>query len=286
MKDPRVPLKNPLVAAVLAFLIPGAGHWYQGRRFKATIFSVCILSLFVWGMILGNGQPVYSQQVQKTSHESAQLSQTVPPLKFSFGYAAQVLVGLPALPSLVQEMRFRKDQSPTDFLEADLNSDFSGMIREGNGTASAVRGQLALSPVSPEGSQTITGTLSAADESGNEIEYGLGGTISIGRRVFGSPRRELRCAIVSKNGNETHAELLGTVERPFHNWFQAPRDSFELDRLHGDLSRLFDIASMFTWIAGLLNLLAIWDAAEGPAYAYGDENTGENSDGENSESKK
>ena len=28
---------------------------------------------------------------------------------------------------------------------------------------------------------------------------------------------------------------------------------------------------MFTWIAGLLNLMAIWDAYDGPAYGYGDE---------------
>jgi hypothetical protein len=31
------------------------------------------------------------------------------------------------------------------------------------------------------------------------------------------------------------------------------------------------MALVFTWVAGLLNLLAIWDAADGPAYAYGDE---------------
>ena len=55
------------------------------------------------------------------------------------------------------------------------------------------------------------------------------------------------------------------------NWFQAPRDTLELDRLTGELSQNFDIGSVFTWIAGLLNLMAIWDAAEGPAYGYGDE---------------
>ena len=31
------------------------------------------------------------------------------------------------------------------------------------------------------------------------------------------------------------------------------------------------MASVFTWIAGLLNLLVIWDAVDGPAYGYGDE---------------
>ena len=35
MSDPRINLKNRHWAAVLAFLIPGAGHAYQGRYFFA-----------------------------------------------------------------------------------------------------------------------------------------------------------------------------------------------------------------------------------------------------------
>lgn len=271
MRDPRVPLKNPVVAGILAFLCPGAGHWYQGRRFKATIFSVCILTMFVWGMVLGNWQPVYSQLVQRNGTESAQLMETVPPMKFSFGYGAQVLVGLPALPSLIQEMRFRNDQTPVRALGSDLTSEFSGVVKERGGNATFVSGTVSLSPVNPEGSRTVTGTLQGVDREGTQINYELGGLIQLGRAVFGSPRREIRCDVVARNGIEIRGELLGSVERPMINWFQAPRDTYELDRLHGELSRKFDIASMFTWIAGLLNLLAIWDAADGPAYAYGDE---------------
>jgi hypothetical protein len=271
MRDPRVPLKNPVVAGILAFLIPGAGHWYQGRRFKATIFSVCILTMFIWGMVLGNWQPVYSQLVQRNGTESAQLTETVPPMKFSFGYGAQVLVGLPALPSLIQEMRFRNDQTPVRSLSSDLSSEFVGVVKERGGNATFVTGTASLSPVNPEGSRTVTGTLNGVDREGTEINYELGGLIQLGRPVFGSPRREIRCDVIARNGIEIRGELLGSVERPMINWFQAPRDTHELDRLHGELSRRFDIASMFTWIAGLLNLLAIWDAADGPAYAYGDE---------------
>ena len=35
------------------------------------------------------------------------------------------------------------------------------------------------------------------------------------------------------------------------------------------------MAMVFTWIAGLLNILAIWDAVEGPAFGYGDEHKNE-----------
>ncbi len=276
MRDTRVQLKNPIIAAVLAFLIPGAGHWYQGRRFKATIYSVCILTLFVWGMILGNWQPVYSQLVQRTRAESAQMEKATPPTRFSFGYAAQFFSGVPALPALIQEGRFRNEKVNLTILETEIRSDFSGIVREqteSGESAKAVSGQMIIAPANAAGSREVTGTLTVTADNGPPVEYGLGGDVQLGRQIFGSPRREIRCAILTRNGVEMASEgyVQGTVSRSFLNWFQAPRDSHEMDRLHGDLSRRFDIASVFTWIAGLLNLLAIWDAADGPAYGYGDE---------------
>ncbi len=38
-----VDLRNRYLAALLAWLIPGAGHLYQGRRTKGQLFFVCIL---------------------------------------------------------------------------------------------------------------------------------------------------------------------------------------------------------------------------------------------------
>ncbi len=287
MRDTRVDLKNQLIAGVLAFLIPGAGHWYQGRRFKATIYSVCILTLFVWGMILGSWQPVYSQLVHRMRAESAQLEKATPATNFSFGYAAQFFAGAPAFPALIQESRFRNEKAELDILDAPITSDFSGILRlqtEHGESARAVSGQINIAPVNPEGSREIEGTLTVIQD-GKTEEFGIGGTLEIGREVFGSPRRDLRCSVVSTNGLElpTNGTLQGTVARSFLNWFQAPRDSQELDRLHGDLSRKFDIASVFTWIAGLLNLLAIWDAADGPAYGYGDEKPREDDDDDDSQ---
>jgi hypothetical protein len=287
MRDTRVDLKNQLIAGVLAFLIPGAGHWYQGRRFKATIYSVCILTLFVWGMILGSWQPVYSQLVHRMRAESAQLEKATPATNFSFGYAAQFFAGAPAFPALIQESRFRNEKAELDILDAPITSDFSGILRlqtENGESARAVFGQINIAPVNPEGSREIEGTLTVIQD-GKTEEFGIGGALEIGREVFGSPRRDLRCSVVSTNGLElpTNGTLQGTVARSFLNWFQAPRDSQELDRLHGDLSRKFDIASVFTWIAGLLNLLAIWDAADGPAYGYGDEKPREDEDDDDSQ---
>jgi hypothetical protein len=276
MRNTRVNLKNPLIAALLAYLIPGAGHWYQGRRFKATIYSVCILSLFIWGMILGNWQPVYSQLVYQTDRVTPQMEKKVLTTKFSFGYAAQFFNGAMALPALVQESRLRNEQVRIDHLDSELQSDFVGMVSDFSGRGDdlqIVTGTMTIAPVNPSGGEAVTGTLKSSAADGKVVEYGLGGQIRLGREVFGSPRREIECRIVSVDGEELNIDktLRGTISRSFLNWYQAPCDSQELDRLHGDLSRKFDIASVFTWIAGLLNLLAIWDAADGPAYGYGNE---------------
>ena len=283
MRSTRVTLKNPLIAALLAYLIPGAGHWYQGRRFKATIYSVCILSLFIWGMILGNWQPVYSQLVYQTDRVSPQMEKKILTTKFSFGYAAQFFNGAMTLPALIQESRLRNEQPGIDRLDSEIQSDFSGFISDFSGRSDdlqIVTGNMTIAPVNPDGGETITGTLKANAADGKVVEYGLGGQIELGREVFGSPRREIECRIVSEDGQELNIDksLRGSISRSFLNWYQAPCDSQELDRLHGDLSRKFDIASVFTWIAGLLNLLAIWDAADGPAYGYGDEKSEDDED--------
>ena len=50
--DPPAPppdLKNPLLAGVLAWAVPGAGHLYQGRFGKAALYFVVVLGLFLYG---------------------------------------------------------------------------------------------------------------------------------------------------------------------------------------------------------------------------------------------
>lgn len=271
MKDPRINLRNPPLAALLAFLIPGAGHFYQRRNFKAAIYCVGILSLFFAGMMLGSWQPVYSQVVYSESGESVQMQPSAGRIgtNYSIGYAAQFFVGLPALPALVQQSRFHSDDGVVRPLRDPLESDFQGVVRDGEHFI-PVTGTLTLSP----GQMGIAeGGFSGQMASGERIAFEVSGAVELGRQVFGSPRREI--SIKGLRGVEIDGyqpyEMRGSVRRSVWNWFQAPRDNAELDRLHGRLSQHFDIAYVFTWIAGLLNLMAIWDAYEGPAYGYGDE---------------
>jgi hypothetical protein len=86
----EIDLKDPFLAAFLAWLIPGAGHWYQGRRHKAILFFVWILGTFVFGLYLGEGRVVYASWRDGDRR---------------LPYLCQVGVGLPAMPALIQAAR-------------------------------------------------------------------------------------------------------------------------------------------------------------------------------------
>lgn len=45
-------LKNEHLAFFMTFLIPGAGHFYAGRKLKAAILAISIMGLFVAGIYL------------------------------------------------------------------------------------------------------------------------------------------------------------------------------------------------------------------------------------------
>lgn len=92
MSEQTVSLRNPARAAVLAWLIPGLGHFYQGRTGKGILYAVCILGLYLMGMVMGEGKIVYWRWVNPLNN----------PEKFCLYYLGQFFVGLPALPALIQ----------------------------------------------------------------------------------------------------------------------------------------------------------------------------------------
>lgn len=279
MKDPRIQLGSRGIAAVLAFLIPGAGHFYQGRRLKGGIFAVCILSTFFGGLVLGEGQAVYSQVVYSAGgrESSAQMHSGSYRTERSLGYYAQVFTGVPALPALLQAWRYSDTDNVPGPPTSPITSDFEGAIIRTNATQSPgrvrVSGQLQLEPGD---GQRISGTLSGTTPDDEPISLEISGRVVLGRPVFGSPRQEIRCD-VAPDDSGMQDRLVGSISRPFFDWYQAPRDNEELDRMHSRLSQKFDIACVFTWIAGFLNVMATWDAFDGPAYGYGDEDEDDDS---------
>ncbi len=88
----RIDLRNRFLAAFYAWLIPGAGHFYQRRYAKGSLFFVCILSTWILGFVLGGGHVVYASWQ---------------PGDIRWHYVLQAGVGAPALPALVQGNRMR-----------------------------------------------------------------------------------------------------------------------------------------------------------------------------------
>ena len=162
-------LRNPVLAAFLAWLIPGAGHLYQRRYVKAAIFFVCIMSTYYFGLALGQGKVVYAASDRWLQ------------------FACQFGVGLPTLPAAIQAHRAGRGQAPL-----------------------------------------------------------WGGFMAPPQRHDG--------------------------------WGED-----ELSRWHRLLATRFEVATLYTMVAGLLNIITIFDAYDGPLVpSSGSENPGESSS-ENSE---
>ena len=98
---PAIDLKDPALAAILAWLVPGLGHWYQGRRAKAVLFFVCIMGLFGYGLWLGGSdQPCIDGRGKIGYGRAVYFSWQKDDRRLP--YLCQIFVGLPALPALVQ----------------------------------------------------------------------------------------------------------------------------------------------------------------------------------------
>lgn len=297
MADPRLNLKNPIVAAVLAFLLPGAGHWYQGRYFKAAIYSVCILSTFLWGQAMAEWKGVYFRWQDFEGRSRFRTKDR------TIGYLSQVIVGLPSLPALVQWQRYSSgnDAETRDFtqLDAPIDAEFQGYAKSdapNDSWEGTVAGRIQLSVdesggrgFGPEVRGHFRGRLEGAAP--RDVEFDLAGLQGIAPKILGngnvtitidgkgrgkeysSSRRFLRCRIVAPRGEfeAPVGEIEGTIPRAFTDWYQVPLEDDAIQEMNRRLGRRYEIALLFTWVAGLLNLLAIWDAYEGPAYGYGDE---------------
>ena len=265
MEEPDVNLRDPWLAAILAFLVPGLGHLYQRRLFKAAVYSTCIIGLYAWGMSLSYGKiiqaPTEGQPRSKT-----------------FSFAAQAGVGLPAVYALYQAKRY--NDGAADWVSSmvpgeELTAEFIGELDRQSGDDEGLKEVTGTLTVAGEsgrfGKPTIIGRFQGKTKDGEPVDVLLGEDTRLGP-VLGADRlREVEAPVVNGRGEDaTHiGRLTGTIPRGFWNWFEAPMHEDEEQQLHRELGKVHELALVFTWIAGLLNLLAIWDALEGPAYGYG-----------------
>ncbi len=108
--SPAIDLKDPIVAALLAWLLPGLGHWYQGRRAKAVLFFVCIMGLFVYGVYLGGGTRVDKAGDKRFLGYGRAVYLSLQKDDLRLYYLSQIGVGLPAMPAVLQAYRMNHDQ--------------------------------------------------------------------------------------------------------------------------------------------------------------------------------
>ena len=92
----KLNLRNRYVAAFLAWMIPGAGHYYQRRYLKSGLFFVCVLSSFLIGMFVADRKCVYA------SWDGTERR---------WQFVLQAGVGLPVLPAVIEGWR-GKDPKP------------------------------------------------------------------------------------------------------------------------------------------------------------------------------
>lgn len=94
--EQSVDLRDPTLAAFLAWLIPGLGHLYQRRTAKAAVFFICIMGTFAYGVYLGGSAELGWGRVVYFSFREDD---------WRLPYLCQVGVGLAALPALIQANR-------------------------------------------------------------------------------------------------------------------------------------------------------------------------------------
>ncbi|MFH5806729.1 DUF6677 family protein [Alienimonas sp. DA493] len=222
-------------------------------------------------------------------------------------YTAQVFTGVVAWPALLQSERFDSETNvPRRRLIGPLDAPFEGVLMADyedrpvvlatldgrvnavpRGDGSRVEGTLevaAAAPTDPRLRTGFEGSTGVVFPDGPPRQITLTPTTvrAFDRPINGEQGRLLKLmvdpaalsAIALPNGVAAdeleRPRAVGTVPRPLWNWYLAPRDRRAANRLHAEQGTTMDLAVVFTMIAGLLNVLAFWDAIDGPAYGRTD----------------
>ena len=189
---------NAFVALILAVLVPGLGHLYQGRIVKGLIYLFGILGLFLWGVKLGEGVVVYNLPEKGLTR------------KVTLHYAAQLGAGLVSYPALWQKQRVAKNNNTMIQIDRPLSANFRGNLIESNGDVEAGKldGVIQLQPESgeygPETQGIFTGKLN-----GQPVKLKLGGRFFLDRPIAAGFRRSLKIGVTG--GSENGSAIIGSI---------------------------------------------------------------------------
>lgn len=180
-----IDLKNPWLAALLSWLVPGLGQLYQGRRTKGSLFMASLVTTLVVGLWLGGGRVVYAAWR---------------PGEMRLALLGQVGIGSVAVPAVLQALRLGSAAREPYF----ASPLFAPPLRPGQ-------------PVSRRYAERLV-----------RAEPGMS----------------------ADNFTDT---------APYKQFFGD-----QLSMWHERLGRWFDIGTLYTVLAGLLNMLVVYDAFAGP----------------------
>jgi len=180
-----IDLRNPALAAILSWAVPGLGQLYQRRTFKGRLFMGAILGTFLAGMWLGGGRVVYASWK---------------PGDTRWAFLCQAGAGLVAMPAVMQSLALNgAAKQPL------LGSQFMA--------PPLVAGQYV--------SRAYADRLAASDPDIDADDF---------------------------------------FDRPPLKQFRGEQVSLWQRRL----GRWFDIGTLYTMLAGMLNVLVVYDAWAGP----------------------
>lgn len=267
MFESRIPQKNRSLAAVLAFFVPGLGHYYQGRIFKASVYAVCIIGTYTYGMAMADGNGVYTHEVQG-AHSMRK-----------FPFLAQAGVGTIGAIAVIQSQRyFGQDFQGENIYPAEDGLDINTFAdityeNEDEGVLRDVYGRLVFPPA--DGNPMNVRGEFIAEIDGREVRFPLMGPASHEPALAAKETYTLSCAVLDENeaANPRPIAVLQTeVPRSFINEFCMPPEISTIDGWYNQVGgKRYDLGVTLTMIAGLLNILAVWDAFDGPAHGYGEE---------------
>jgi hypothetical protein len=103
--EPPIDLKNPQLAAVLAWLVPGLGHLYQGRTPKGLLLLLTITPLFLAGMYAGGGRVAYASPLPILPNPAGFVWDR-------WAFPCQAGIGVVAVPAMLERARFRAGDEP------------------------------------------------------------------------------------------------------------------------------------------------------------------------------
>ncbi len=132
--DQPISLKDPFIAGVLAWLVPGLGHFYQGRNSKAALYAICILGTFIYGLYLGGSKDVGWGRAVYFSFR---------PNDWRLPWLCQIGVGFPTVPMTLLQWELQDKPILDGFMAPPQLSDLDSM-RNGPPVRPASPSQMSL----------------------------------------------------------------------------------------------------------------------------------------------